>query len=345
MHRARALPDQLVPLTQVRAHRADLVRYPVGAAQQPVAHQLPDPLAIHNIALASTYLFGRPRIHQIYLEARPVEHLEHRDPVNARRLHRHLAHAARCQPLRHRLQIRRERPEVANRFVEPRRIHRYIVLALADVDPRAVRMHHLQIARYRLVSHSRFLHDCPTVASGMTAAVRSLFHTGSRPKGRATNVRTPITVRAKLACGPKHHCFNGLLPGATVFSRLNADLHALFVPCASSSRRAGFRTRMEHFFGIGFPSAERARGTGLLHAKRARCRWILSALKCFKGAGGPHLTAALIVQPTVVPRASARRGGNFHGTNSPLHFLVSIQQSPAPFAAAGSDNRFRETAP
>ena len=68
--------------------------------------------------------------------------------------------------------------------------------------------------------------------------------------------------------------------------------------------RAGAETFMEHFFGIGFPSAERARGTGLLHAKRARCRWILSALKCFKGAGGPHLTPALIVHPTVVPCAS-----------------------------------------
>ena len=55
---------------------------------------------------------------------------------------------------------------------------------------------------------------------------------------------------------------------------------------------------------VGIPSAERARGTGLLHAKRARCRWILRALKCFKGAGGPYPTPALIVHPTVVPCAS-----------------------------------------
>ena len=170
----------------------------------------------------------------MHLKARSVEHLEHRDPVHARGLHRHFPHPARSQPRRHPLQSRRERPEVANGLFEPRTVHRHVVPSLADVDPGAVRMHHLHIARSLLASHPRFLHDCPTVASGRTAAVRSLFHTGSRPTGRATNVRTPITVRARLAFGPKHHCLNGLFPDTTVLTRPWGAWHAFLVPCASA---------------------------------------------------------------------------------------------------------------
>ena len=37
-----------------------------------------------------------------------------------------------------------KRPEIAHRFVEPRRIHRHVVLALAHVDPRTIAMNHRQ---------------------------------------------------------------------------------------------------------------------------------------------------------------------------------------------------------
>ena len=66
---------------------------------------------------------------------------------------------------------------------------------------------------------------------------------------------------------------------------------------------------MGQFFGdIGFLGAEqRVCGTVLRHAKRACFRWIPGALKCFKGAGGPHRTPALMAAFYAVPCASAAR--------------------------------------
>ena len=61
------------------------------------------------------------------------------------------------------------------------------------------------------------------------------------------------------------------------------------------------------FGDMGFPDAERAYGAVLRHAKRACCWWIPSALKCFKGAGEPHRTPALMAGFNAVPCASAAR--------------------------------------
>ena len=65
---------------------------------------------------------------------------------------------------------------------------------------------------------------------------------------------------------------------------------------------------MEQFFGdMGFPDAERAYGAVLRHAKRVCFRWIPGALDCFKGAGEPHRTPALMAGFNAVPCASAAR--------------------------------------
>ena len=61
------------------------------------------------------------------------------------------------------------------------------------------------------------------------------------------------------------------------------------------------------FGDMGFPDAERAYGAVLRHAKRACCWWIPGALKCFKGAGEPHRTPALMAGFNAVPCASAAR--------------------------------------
>ena len=55
------------------------------------------------------------------------------------------------------------------------------------------------------------------------------------------------------------------------------------------------------------PDAERVYGTVLRHAERTCCRWIPGALKCFKGAGEPHRTPALMAGIDAVPCASASR--------------------------------------
>ena len=74
---------------------------------------------------------------------------------------------------------------------------------------------------------------------------------------------------------------------------------------------------MEQLFGaISFPNAERACGTVLRHlswpvlrhAERTCCWRLPGALGCFKGAGGPHRTPALMAGFNAVPCASAPRG-------------------------------------
>ena len=68
------------------------------------------------------------------------------------------------------------------------------------------------------------------------------------------------------------------------------------------------RYRMEQFaVDMDFLDAERAYGAVLRHAKRVCFRWIPGALKCFKGAGEPHRTPALMAGFNAVPCASAAR--------------------------------------
>ena len=65
---------------------------------------------------------------------------------------------------------------------------------------------------------------------------------------------------------------------------------------------------MDQFFGVmGFPGSEPACGTGLRHTERTCCWRIRGALGCFKGAGGPHRTPALMAGFNAVPCASAPR--------------------------------------
>ena len=140
----RAVLGQPLRLADVRAQRTNRVTGPEGPAQQPVRKELPDPLAVQDVALAPRDLLRHPRRHQHHLEAGPVQDLVDRDPVHRGRLHRHLLHPAGRQPCRHLLQVRREGIERPHRFLAPVGIDRDVVRVLADVDTGAVRVHDLQ---------------------------------------------------------------------------------------------------------------------------------------------------------------------------------------------------------
>jgi len=139
---AGAVPGQPPHLACVGAQRANLVARTERSPQQTVGHQLPDPLAVQHVALAPADLLRHARRHQHQLEARALQRLVDRDPVDRGRLHRHLAHPARRQPRRHRLQIAGEGAERTHRLIAAFRLDRHEVPLLADVDPCAVRVHH-----------------------------------------------------------------------------------------------------------------------------------------------------------------------------------------------------------
>ena len=152
----------------------------------------------------------------------------------------------------------------------------------------------------------------------------------SLPCGVGDCSAPPVSIR-RLRSGPNlhagytHHCLNDLIARdghrirpATRWKRLVCSLRVR-APVAP-----GVETSMEQFVvDMGFLDAERAYGAVLRHlpwpvlrhlpwpvlrhAKRACFRWIPGALDCFKGAGEPHRTPALMAGFTAVPCASAAR--------------------------------------
>ena len=202
LHASAAVSDQLGALAHVGTQPANRVRGTKRASQQTVAHQLPDPLAVEHVALAATDLFGRPRVHQVHREPRPVQHLEHRNPVHPRGLHRHRIDRARVQPLRHRLQLVSEAGEGANRPLGRRLRHRDVVLGLAYIDTRTPRTNHPQ-RLLALASHRSISHHGPR--SCRVKPWRKA-HSCMRGRGnpRAISDSTPITTRATLKVGCEH---------------------------------------------------------------------------------------------------------------------------------------------
>ena len=139
---AGAVPGQPPHLACVGAQRAHLVARTERSPQQAVGHQLPDPLAVQHVALAPADLLRHARRHEHHLEARALQRLVDRDPVDRGRFHRHLGHPARRQPRRHLFQIAGKGAERTHRLLAAFRVDRHEMPVLADVDPCAVRVHH-----------------------------------------------------------------------------------------------------------------------------------------------------------------------------------------------------------
>ena len=183
---AGAVLGQPPHLACVGAQRANLVAWTERAAQQAVGHQLPDPLAVQHVALAPADLLRHARRHQQHLEARTLQRLVDRDPVDRGRLHRDLRHPARRQPCRHFLLIAGKAAERTHRLLAAFRVDRHEVPPLADVDPCAVRVHHPEApGSSRLARHG-------------TSSRRS-----SPPRAGRNHVRSP-TLLNEVAGNPRH---------------------------------------------------------------------------------------------------------------------------------------------
>src|SRR5690606_6355252 len=74
-------------LADYRSHGTEGVRRPEGTAQEPVAHQLPNPLTIEHVRFTARYLTGGARIDQVNIDSAGIQNLEQGNPVNPGRLH------------------------------------------------------------------------------------------------------------------------------------------------------------------------------------------------------------------------------------------------------------------
>jgi uncharacterized protein (UPF0303 family) len=109
LHAAGLGPQQRGALAGQCAQHADLVTGPEGATQQPIAHELLQPLAVEHVALAPADVLDVPSIDPQYVEAAAVEPFEQRDPVHAGGLHCYRVHAASGKPVGKTVEIGSER--------------------------------------------------------------------------------------------------------------------------------------------------------------------------------------------------------------------------------------------
>jgi hypothetical protein len=75
------------------------------------------------------------RVHHVYLKSVTLQDLEKSDPINARSLHDDRLYAARPQPLRHAMQVRREASETLHWLGISAYRYREIMFGVAYIDP------------------------------------------------------------------------------------------------------------------------------------------------------------------------------------------------------------------
>src|SRR5215831_199461 len=145
----RAL-HQVVPLPPVSPQPANLLRRSERVAQQTIGVQLHQPLTLLDVGLLTRQILRVSRVHQVHFEPGFLQNVVHRSPVHPRGLHSDGANATLLQPRRHFFQFHRGASKLPYRPAIPRRGHGHIVGFVADIDPRGIRMHHLQAQVLRL---------------------------------------------------------------------------------------------------------------------------------------------------------------------------------------------------
>src|SRR5687768_3851284 len=92
------LLHQALAMTPQRADRTNQVRWAKAASQQAYGMQILNPLTVRYISLPTWNIAHILCVDKIHLKSAAFEYLIERDPVNARRLHRHRSHTACTQP-------------------------------------------------------------------------------------------------------------------------------------------------------------------------------------------------------------------------------------------------------
>ena len=101
----RCIRDLPLPLAQIGAQRHHVLTRTEAAAQQTELMKLLEPLGIVDVRLAAWNLLHVSGVDQQHLQALGLQNLEHRDPVHARRLHRHGGDPDSLEPVGQSMQI------------------------------------------------------------------------------------------------------------------------------------------------------------------------------------------------------------------------------------------------
>ena len=194
--------QQHAALAPQRAQHADLLGRAERPTEQPIGHELLQPLAVQHVGLATGDILDVARIDQQHGEAARFEQLEQRDPIHAGGFHRHGVHPAPVQPVGQGVQVGREAGELAHRFIVPVGRHRHVVRGAADVDAGGIGVGDrqgrsglggLEVDTAIASGHGLLHHSKVECGAALGTSSCSLSQTGYRPSGceptgRFTNV-------------------------------------------------------------------------------------------------------------------------------------------------------------
>jgi hypothetical protein len=138
------LADQLFARAGQVPHVLNRRRGHEAPAQEPVREQVGDPRRIVDITLAAGDALDVPSVRQHEREG-VFEHVPHAFPVRPRRLHRHVRHTLRGQPIRQRQQVARRHAEGATLLTDLRAVETNTrdQRIFPQVESRAPRIHDL----------------------------------------------------------------------------------------------------------------------------------------------------------------------------------------------------------
>ena len=144
---------QILTMTHQGAHSPNLFTGLKGTAQEAIAVQLLNALAIHHIAFGTPCLVHMMRIDQMDSKAFAFQNLKDGNPVDAGRFHCYACHATIPQPRCQCMQINREGREEAHTFLAATGRDGCIYLAGADIQPGRMQIDRLQCLHLLCLHH------------------------------------------------------------------------------------------------------------------------------------------------------------------------------------------------
>ena len=127
-------------MPQIPAQRDDRLRRAETAAQQAEDGQVAQPFAVGHVTLSAGDIFHVAGVDQDDVEAARFKNLEHRDPVDPGRLHRHMRDPRRREPVGEPMQIAGEGGERTDRHRIAIRGNRDEMFGRPAIDAGGVRM-------------------------------------------------------------------------------------------------------------------------------------------------------------------------------------------------------------
>jgi hypothetical protein len=128
------LLDERVAMAHQSTHHAHPLLGAKRALQQPIAHQLLQPLAVEHVGLAPRHVLDVARVDQQHPQPVPLQQFVHRNPVHPGGFRGHGVDRAADQPIGQLLQIGGAHAELAHRLARAVGGDRHVVRRAPHIE-------------------------------------------------------------------------------------------------------------------------------------------------------------------------------------------------------------------